>query len=102
MGIERRKYHRVPLVIEGECSQSGTSFLLPTRDLSLGGLFLHTKENFPADTVLHLRFYVDEKTLIEAEGRVAYTVPGVGVGVEFTDLPKSHREALTNFLATRN
>ncbi|MFQ5817382.1 MAG: PilZ domain-containing protein [Terriglobia bacterium] len=100
MSIERRKYRRTPIVTEIECSRSGGSFVLLTRDISVGGLFLHTKENFPHETDLQLRFYLDEKTLIEAEGRIVYTVAGLGVGVEFTDLPKSQREALESFIAT--
>lgn len=101
MGIERRKYRRVPIVTEVECAQRGTNFLLPTRDISVGGVFLHTKESFPPDTVFHLRFYVEGKTLIEADAHVTYTVPGLGVGVEFTDLPKSQREILEAFITAQ-
>lgn len=101
MGIERRKYRRVPLVTEVECSQSGESFLLTSRDLSIGGVFLHTNENFPTGTVLHLRFYLEEKNQVEVDGTVAYSVPGLGVGVEFVDLPKSQREALEQYVSSQ-
>lgn len=99
MGSERRKLARVPIVTEVECTPN--NLLLPTRDLSVGGLFLQTKESLPHGTKLQLRFYLDQKVLISAEGEVVYVAPGLGVGIEFTELPASQKQAIEGFVGSQ-
>lgn len=98
MGIDKRKYQRVPLMTEVQSSKSGAPLVLPMRDISIGGLFVQTKHNLPHGTVLQMRFYLDGKVLIEAEGKVVYTAPGLGLGIEFTELPPNQREAIEGFI----
>jgi hypothetical protein len=57
-------------------------------DLSSRGMFITTSRRFPEGAVLNLSFrLVLSGAEIRARGEVRYCLPGVGVGVEFIDLP---------------
>jgi hypothetical protein len=57
-------------------------------DLSSRGMFITTGRKFPEGAVLNLTFrLVLTAAEIRARGEVRYCLPGVGVGVEFIDLP---------------
>jgi hypothetical protein len=57
-------------------------------DISAKGMFINTATRFPEGSVLKLRFRL-ARTGVEIATRceVRYCLPGVGVGVEFLDLP---------------
>jgi PilZ domain len=64
-------------------------------DLSPDGLFLNTTHEFRPGTHLKLCFELSRTgVLIQAMGDVRYCLPGLGVGVEFVDLPARTRGAI--------
>lgn len=64
-------------------------------DISTQGMFINTPQVFPEGTVLKIRFRLGHTgKMIQARGEVRYCLPGVGVGVEFIDLPEEMREAI--------
>jgi len=69
-------------------------------DLSAGGMFLETIAAFPRDTVLKLKFKLDENESapIVVQARVLYVANGIGVGVEFMDLAPDDRDRIERFL----
>lgn len=65
-------------------------------DISTQGMFINTPQVFPDGTVLKIRFRLGHSgKMIQARGEVRYCLPGVGVGVEFIDLPEEMRAAIT-------
>jgi hypothetical protein len=64
-------------------------------DLSTGGLFINTPHTFAKGTKLKLRFDLPGSgVLVQAVGEVRYCLPGMGVGVEFVNLPDFARSAI--------
>ena len=97
---ERRKFRRAIIVTEVELVSGGEKLLAPTRDISIGGLFLQTTKAPPANTPVRLRFHLEpENPPIEAAGHIAYIVPGRGAGVEFTELSAESRSRIEWFVA---
>jgi hypothetical protein len=70
-------------------------------DLSAGGMFIEAIAAFPRDTVLQLRFKLqeDEPSPIVVKAKVLYIVNGIGVGVEFMDLAPSDRMRIERMLS---
>lgn len=72
-------------------------------DLSPNGMFVTTPLGFTPGTTIQLRFdLVCTGTVVEARGKVRYWIPGVGVGVEFVDLPSPCRIAIQEELDWKN
>jgi hypothetical protein len=64
-------------------------------DLSLHGMFINTRTEYPESAVLKLRFRLARTgVLIETRGEVRYCLKGVGVGVEFVDVSPDIRRAI--------
>jgi PilZ domain len=58
-----------------------------TPDVSTRGMFINTNQRFPEGAILSVRFRLARSgTEIRARAEVRYCSPGVGVGVEFTDI----------------
>jgi hypothetical protein len=68
----------------------GHSDTVATRlpDISSRGMFINTARHFPEGTVLNVRFRL-ARTGVEIQSRceVRYCLEGVGVGVEFVNIP---------------
>lgn len=98
MGIERREAKRISYICEVECEGAGVSHLT-TRitDLSATGLFIDSMSPIPVGTSLKLKFKVKDR-LIETEGIVRYSLPQMGMGVQFTNLSREHRAILEHLV----
>ncbi|MGD0426587.1 MAG: PilZ domain-containing protein [Candidatus Acidiferrales bacterium] len=69
-GIEERIISRVP-------------------DVSTSGMFINTGRKYAEGAVLNLSFCLALSGLeVHARGEVRYSIPGVGVGVQFIDIPE--------------
>jgi hypothetical protein len=69
-GIEERIISRVP-------------------DVSTSGMFVSTGRKYAEGAVLNLSFCLALSGLeVHARGEVRYSIPGVGVGVQFIDIPE--------------
>jgi uncharacterized protein (TIGR02266 family) len=93
----RRKAPRVPLATQIHIDDSMT--LAYSRDLSVGGLFIDTKEPSKIGTGVDLRFRLSENDpVIIAKGEVRYVVPKLGMGVQFTEISDEDRRRVTTFV----
>jgi hypothetical protein len=64
-------------------------------DISARGMFINTDRKFPECAVLKLRFRLATSGVeIETRSEVRYCLPGVGVGVEFIELPQEAARAI--------
>jgi len=96
----RRKALRVPSNLAVECSKPASGALGPVREISEGGVFLVTERPLPVGTPLNFRLVGDRGETVEVEGAVVWVRrPGSderppGMGVEFSNLDESQREAV--------
>ena len=86
-----RGYRDLTVVYEG------SSEPLPVKvpDLSATGMFINTSKHFPEGAVLKLNFFLMRSNYeINCRGEVRYCLPGVGIGVQFVDIPRDAQEAI--------
>ena len=85
--IERRKHVRysceVPVEVRAADEQSVCQGVLA--DICLGGCYVSLVSPFPAGTLVQLSFTISE-TATELAGRTVTSLPGSGMGIEFTGL----------------
>jgi|SRR6185437_1403111 len=62
---------------------SGTRLSARCSDLGLGGCFIDTTSPFPVGTVVALRLTMEQKSF-QTSASVAYSMPGMGMGLAFT------------------
>ncbi len=67
------------------------------RDLSLGGLFIETSSQLPANAEANLHFLVQEGE-ISAKALVRHARPGSGLGLKFISLHEKHHRPLASLL----
>jgi Tfp pilus assembly protein PilZ len=92
---ERRQYERFPLTIPARMEMMTTDrkqiFDLETRNISAGGTFINTTEQFPEGTRFKLNLTVPSErikeltgaeSLIECEGNVVRSTP-TGMAIQF-------------------
>lgn len=94
---ERRHCERVP--INEEFSGDDSTWV---SDLSVGGVFVHTRELVPIGIVVELRFTVllDDPVVIEATGKVVrHSRHPPGIGVQFNTLSEQMRDRIEQVLA---
>jgi PilZ domain len=59
-------------------------------DVSTSGMFINTSRQYPEGAVLNLSFCLALSGVeVQARGEVRYTLPGVGVGVQFIDISEN-------------
>ena len=98
-GKDRRKYRRANIVSEVEIVSGKETLLAPTRDISIGGMFLKTTATPPVNTEVRLRFSLEPGApALEAMGRILYIVKGRGLGIEFTDLSAEIQSRIEEFV----
>jgi hypothetical protein len=86
-GQERRKFPRIPIIIE--ISYESNSPVLRSRlaDLSEGGVFVDTVNPLPPGVEVGFRFHLPGKAAeppVVGRAKVAWNQPTVGMGIEFT------------------
>lgn len=97
--VERRQYRRAQIVTQVRCESLGREELLVTRDISVGGLFLHSAKPLPSGVDISLSFRLAAgASIISCRGTVVNSIVGRGMGVEFRDLDESARHALEIFV----
>ena len=92
-----RRLFRFPHLRELSVTYEGHSELVAVRppDISERGMFINTSRRFPEGSVLKLRFQLTH-TGVEVSTRceVRYCLVGVGIGVEFVNLPRDSARAI--------
>jgi len=82
---DRRKFPRFPFIKEVKIENKG---IRRTIDLSSRGIYVECITPYPIGTILPISFELGKSTF-HAEGRVAFTDPGIGMGLEFYRLSNS-------------
>jgi hypothetical protein len=97
--IDKRVHRRAKLVTQVKCDALGRNEVLVTRDVSVGGLFISTKTPLPLESVAGIFFSVGYSShSISCKGKVVYSMPGMGMGIEFMDLKDESRQMLQKFV----
>lgn len=106
MSADQRRYERKTLAVQFHArdAQGVGQLVFESADLSSGGTFLKSDLLLEPGEALSLEFAVLQGRVIRAQARVAWVrrFPQprevAGMGVEFTAMPESDREALESFL----
>jgi hypothetical protein len=98
--VEGRKHPRFkcPNSIELH-SEAGASFWATIADLSVGGCYIEMALPFPKGSKVKVGIWIGE-TKVWADGEVAHSAPGLGIGVKFTGISDAHLQRLRQFLDT--
>lgn len=84
---DRRQTPRVPFIKEVKVDRMG---IRRAADLSAGGIYVETLVMHPPGAVLPLSFNLDRET-VSLKAKVAFTEPGIGMGLEFCHVPAAVR-----------
>jgi uncharacterized protein (TIGR02266 family) len=97
--IDKREHRRARLVTQVRCETLGREEMLLTRDVSVGGVFVSSKEPFPmgSDIAVDLQLAAGGKPL-SARGKVVYSLRGLGMGIQFEELSDEVRVSLQKFV----
>jgi PilZ domain-containing protein len=101
--IDKRQHRRAKLVTQIRCEALGREEVHVTRDVSVGGLFVSSKEPFPQNSEVSVFFHLrPSEPAISCHGKVVYSLKGLGMGVQFTDLNDADRASLQKFVDESN
>jgi hypothetical protein len=97
--IEKRQHRRARLVTQVICETLGRESIMVTRDVSVGGMFVSTKNPFPQDCEVALSFRLRAADApLSCRGKIVYAIAGMGMGIEFAGLSEQGRQALQKFV----
>lgn len=94
--VEQRQVPRI-LYHDLKIAYDGITEIVDARspDLSTSGMFINTPHPYPTGAKIGLRFDLLRTGInVEAMGNVRYYLPGIGVGVQFVNLPEHARAAI--------
>jgi len=92
-----RKVPRARMVTQISCPELLT--LAYSRDVSVGGMFIETRQPLPVGTRLNLRFHIEDDTpIVAAEAVVAYEVVGLGMGIRFWWISLEDRQRIADYV----
>lgn len=96
---DRRLLPRAPLATQVECDRCMS--LAFSRDVSLGGMFIETTDPLPVGSDIIVRFNLGQNDrVVTATAQVAYHAEKMGMGVMFTTIDPSDREAIQEYIAS--
>ena len=97
-GDERRRHDRSRLIVDVFFNGADSTGVASTKDISVGGLYMNTREEMPEGAPLTLRLPFPEGDVV-VNAEVVYSNPGRGVGVRFQGLPDKDRALIERALA---
>jgi uncharacterized protein (TIGR02266 family) len=100
-GQERRKFPRIPILVEIYYQSDSPVIRSRLADLSEGGLFVDTLNPLPLGAEVKFRFLLPGKgpqQPIVGLAKVAWNQPAVGMGIEFLKLGGDGLDRLRAFL----
>jgi len=97
--VERREYSRYLVGLAIEIKEVSNSFHLrsTTTDVSLGGCYVGTIYPLAVGSQIHFTMRVADEN-VKGRGSVQTCHPGVGMGIQFIDLPSEDRLRLDEYL----
>jgi len=95
----RRKMPRYPVVAEAQVTDlsTGSKFNVRISELSAGGCYVDILNAIPDGSLVRVSV-VRDKGNFEAEGKVVYNHPGMGLGVCFIAVEPHDRETLNAWI----
>jgi hypothetical protein len=95
---ENRRYVRVPF--NREVQVSGSVAPIRASDLSLGGMYLETRQALETGEVIDVvfRLRAADPVPLRLRAQVVYLDPGVGLGIDFLDPPVEVQRAIRHFI----
>ena len=96
---ERRKVPRYQVNSDSEVEEPRVRAKIKGRmtDLGLGGCYVDAIVTFPVGTEVHIRM-AREDLDFEADATVVFSKPGLGMGLEFTNLTGADRRYLSKWV----
>jgi hypothetical protein len=97
---DRRAAPRYTLILLAEVTDrlSSAKFTARTSDVSRTGCYVDMLNPLPRGTLVQLRLR-NQKEIFECGAIVMYVSPGLGMGVQFEELPPGQLERLDRWLA---
>jgi hypothetical protein len=90
-------YRDLSITYEGRSEQ----IAIPAPNISRRGMFIHIPTQFPEGAVLKVEFRLSRSAhIVKARGEVRYSLPGVGIGVEFVDISPDDEQAIADEIDT--
>jgi c-di-GMP-binding flagellar brake protein YcgR len=94
-----RRYPRVGLRVQVDCTSGPRCFRSIANTLSGGGLFLTPPEGFEAGQEISIRFRpAKHLPIIIAKAKVCYVVADQGAAIEFTEINEADRQKLLRLI----
>jgi len=94
----RRQHPRVPLVTQIYCKECMS--LAFARDVSVGGMFIETRDPPSVGSRIELRFHLDDgEPIVVAMAEVKYSVAKLGMGVQFIDMASPDRKRIEAYIS---
>ena len=95
----RRRARRIPCKVEVDVSHGADSFRGRILDLTVYGAFLSSPD-FPSQaSMVRLTFRVSAEREIIVKGRIAWSRPREGAGIEFVDIKPENKREIQEYLA---
>src|SRR5215471_852927 len=97
---DKRDSTRAAIIATADITEvaTGTKLSARTSDVSRSGCYVDTLNPTPAKTVVTVRIQHDGEEL-QANGRVVYVSPGLGMGIRFDDLTAQQLSLLDRWVA---
>lgn len=96
---ERRRYPRILTDIEIEFDCMGVKTREKANVLGAGGMFVQTERADLVESDVALSFKASPSSSpIQARGKICYHVPGVGMGIEFTEIREEDRQHIIGLI----
>jgi len=97
---ERRHHDRSRLIVDVFFDGKDATGVASTKDISVGGFYMHTQANLPEGAVLLVRIPLREGHQIVAHAVVVYSEPARGVGLRFQSLSEENRALIESELGS--
>lgn len=97
-----RKHERVTYLIETVLESASGKREARISDLSLGGCYVDSIVAVHNDEPVIFTIPMPEGSVLRVNGRVAYTLPGCGFGVNFVDLQDSDRQEIEQLISAKS
>jgi len=102
MEREQRRTPRYIFFAAAELMEENSDVRIASRlsELSLNGCYLDMMNPFPLDTPILLKIWTEESTVFQTKGRIIYSQPNMGAGVQFVDVEPKYLAVLQHWLET--
>jgi hypothetical protein len=91
--------HTISAVVQVVDLGSGMRLTTRASDLSVGGCYVEALTPFAVGSEVRVGLHKDNN-VIEFNGKIVYSSPGLGMGIAFTEAEPDHQAALEEWLST--